>query len=309
MQDPLLAGLRPVVTTFGSPMSLGDDARIAQAFALGAWPTSSRDSVLDRVKRDMAVTAARWHGAVHSASGDYVPGDVLRLRSLAGSWLLHLVTSERINTDGNRERLPESELEREWVALELLYASVPYVLTADAALGIMASQPPDTDLLHALQLPYPAVVVFFSQPFQVPDELVGGEERLAQQWVAPGTIHGLLTGEEPDPEQAPQHIRFGTIAAYRRNPLSVTGVVLTAGLDGSLGDLVVFVLAAPTARSSSPRTPRRRSSAKSFVGAPFAGSSPGGRSPAFASSTHHGCTRRGLPRRARPRQAPRRRPI
>ncbi len=155
--------------------------------------------------RDLAVTERRWRGAIRTGGGEYLPGDVLRLRALAGSWLVDLATSNWNHEDGRTERLANPD--REMAALELLYASVPYFLPASAALGILASQPPEPSLLAELRLPYPAVAVFFGEAFEVPGPLVGGEERLANQRTASTTIPDLLMGEEGDPEQAPEHIR------------------------------------------------------------------------------------------------------
>lgn len=240
--------MRTELTTFGSPLSLRQDADLSQGFALGGWRSQRWEQgvALRAIERDLAVTERRWRGATRTTAGEYLPGDVLRLRALAGTWLVDAATSDWTNhKDGRVE--PLADPSREWAALELLYAGVPYFLPASAALGIMASQPPDWSLLAELRLPYPAVAVFFSEAFEVPDGLVGGEERLADQHLAPTTIPDLLKGEESDPRQAPKHIRLATLAAYRRKPLALVGVVLTAGFDGALADLVMFVLAEPQA--------------------------------------------------------------
>ena len=58
---------------------------------------------------------------------------------------------------------------------------------------------------------------------------------------------GLLpVADEPPSEDGPSHIRFATLAAYRGHPLSVSGVILTADFDGSMSDLVAFVLGLST---------------------------------------------------------------
>lgn len=235
------------LTTFGSPMSLAEDARLSELLSLGAWPSRIVTPVglAPALERDLAVTSHRWRGAQRSAAGDYVPGDVLRLRALAGTWLLDLAT--RPWEDGKGRQRRRADASRELAIADLLHVSVPYFLPATAALGILASQPPDADLVVDLRLPYPAVAVWFSAPFGVPEELRGGEDTLLAKWMSDRTIRDVLTGSEPSPHDAPTHIRFATLAAYRGRPLSVVGVVLCGELDGTLSDLAVFVLEEPAA--------------------------------------------------------------
>ena len=234
-------------TTFGAPMSIAEDAWLSEAFALGAWPSRSL-SIADAaavVERDMAITNNRWKGATRSMSGEYVPGDVVRLRALTAMWLLNLATGVWQGPSGKEDHLADTD--RELAMIELVYASVPYFLPAAPALGVMASQPPDAALVGELHLPYPAVAVFFSAPFEVPPELRGGEEQLASKTLPSQTVRDVLVGEEPSSQDGPGHIRFGTLAAYRGQPLSVSGLILTADFDGTLSDLVAFVLADPIA--------------------------------------------------------------
>lgn len=231
-------------------MSLGDDTQIARALALAAWPNPhpSLGALTRAVERDLALTGRRWRGADRSTSEsqDFVPGDVLRLRALSATWALNLAGSDWKTTDGNPGPLPSSD--REVRLAQLLYAAVPYFLPAGPAIGILGSRPPDESLVGRLQLPYPAVAVYFSRPLEVPDQLRGGEERLASQVGTPTTIRDVLAGDaSPDPLDAPTYIRFGTLAAYRGKPLSVAGVVLTAQLDGTLDNLALWILADPVA--------------------------------------------------------------
>lgn len=237
-------------TTFGAPMSIAEDAWLSEAFALGAWPSRrlAIGGVAAAIERDVAITNNRWKGATRSTSGEYVPGDVVRLRALAATWLLDLATTDWQNSSGAQGQLPDKD--RELAMIELLYAAVPYFLPAAPALGVMASQPPEAALIRELHLPYPAVAVFFSAPFEVPHELRGGEEQLAARNTSGRTVRDVLIGEDPSPEDGPSHIRFATLAAYRGHPLSASGVILTADFDGSLSDLVAFVLADPIAKTT-----------------------------------------------------------
>lgn len=235
-------------TTFGAPMSIAEDAWLSEAFALGAWPsrTLALAGVAAAIERDIAITNNRWKGATRSTSGEYVPGDVVRLRALTATWLLDLATADWQDSSGGEGQLPDKD--RELAMIELLYASVPYFLPAAPALGVMASQPPDAALIRELHLPYPAVAVFFSAPFEIPPELRGGEEQLASRSVPSHTVRDVLVGEPPSSEDGPSHIRFATLAAYRGQLLSVVGVIVTADFDGTLSDLVSFVLADPIAK-------------------------------------------------------------
>jgi hypothetical protein len=97
-----------------------------------------------------------------------------------------------------------------------------------------------------LHLPYPAVAVFFGSEFEVPDDLCGGETALDDKIRHPVTLEQVLAGATPPACQGPAHIRFGTLAARRRQPLAIVGVVLTAGVDGTLGDLALFLLSKPS---------------------------------------------------------------
>lgn len=229
-------------------MALADDAAIAQGLALAAWtnPHVSLPALTRAIERDIALTSRRWRGADRTTSQELVPGDVLRLRALAATWLFNLAGGDWKTPDGKAVPLPTTD--REVALIGLLYASVPYFLPAGPAIGILGSRPPDEDLVGRLQLPYPAVAVYFSRPLEVPDELRGGEERLANQLRTPATIRDVLVGDaSADPLDAPTHIRFGTLSAYRGKPLSVAGVVLSAQLDGTLGNLALWVLADPVA--------------------------------------------------------------
>lgn len=229
-------------------MALADDAAIAQALALAAWtnPHSTINALTRAIERDIALTSRRWRGADRTTSEDFVPGDVLRLRALSATCLLNLGLGDWSTPDGESVPLPTAN--RELSLAQLLYAAVPYFLPAGPAIGILGSRPPDESLVGRLQLPYPAVAVYFSRPLEVPDELRGGEERLANQLRTPTTIHDVLAGDaSADPLDAPTYIRFGTLSAYRGNPLSVAGVILTAQLDGTLANLALWILADPIA--------------------------------------------------------------
>jgi hypothetical protein len=98
----------------------------------------------------------RSGAASDAASGLFVPGDVLRLRVLVGTWLLTLRDPTPVTHDGQPVGSEEAyEPEREDGVLQLLYGATPYFLRASAAYGIMASQPPDAELLAELRLPLP----------------------------------------------------------------------------------------------------------------------------------------------------------
>lgn len=239
------------LSTFGSPLSLAEDADLSRCISLGAWPSPlpTTGAVTRAIQRDLEITDRRWRGAQRATSGEFVPGDILRQRALAASWLFHQAGGEWRAVDG--EVGPHPEPSRELALLQLLYAAVPHFLPAGAALGIMASRPPESSLVGDLRLPYPAVAVYFSEPFEVPDGLRGGEGVLGDRVTSPFSTVDVLAGAVPAPDHAPQHIRNATIGAYRGESLSIVGVVLTSSADGDLGDLVVFLVdepAAPTTR-------------------------------------------------------------
>lgn len=201
--------------------------------------------------RDNALTDNRWRGVERRQSGPFVPGDVLRLRVLVGTWLLTLRDPTLVSHDGQPAGSEQVyEPEREDAMLQLLYGATPYFLPASAAYGIMASQPPEAELLDELRLPYPAVAVFFAGEFDVPAELQGGEEVLRTRERAGPTLAEVLAGKTPWANQAPAHIRFPTLSVVRGHETAVAGVVLTATEDGNLDDLVLFVLSKPRPRDA-----------------------------------------------------------
>jgi len=237
--------------TFGSALRLADDVAISRALSDGSWPRSTLPELSRAMLRDMALTDHRWRAGERRQSGPFVPGDVLRLRVLAGTWLLKLRDPQQRDSMLSTEysgpgAIPEPyEPEREDAMLRLLYGAMPYFLPASAAYGIMASQPPEVELLAELRLPYPAVAVFFAAEFDVPPELQGGEEILRSRERGGPTLAQALAGEAPWENQAPTFIRFPTLSAMRGEAMAVVGVVLTSTESGELGDLVLFVLSKP----------------------------------------------------------------
>lgn len=235
------------VCTFGSALSIGQDAAITKELRQGSWPCAFGDAkqLLAAVERDLTITSRRWRGN-HRTGGDYVPGDVLAIRARSALWLASLAYGGEWRDQKGQPiaALPPSARRDETLA-GLLYAAVPNFLPASAALGVLASHPPEGSLLGELRLPFPAVAVFFGSDFDVPDELVGGEDLLARRDFPPFTVDDVLAGQTPLPDHAPNCVRFATLAAYRRQPLAIAGVVLTADGDGRLGDLVAFIVSKP----------------------------------------------------------------
>jgi hypothetical protein len=96
-----------------------------------------------------------------------VPGDVVALRAFAVTADLarvadyrHVVAARERSTDPGDRRVWESAVNRSALCLadtRALFEAVPHYLDADAAVGILASRPPDPSTLAAVRLPHPRI--------------------------------------------------------------------------------------------------------------------------------------------------------
>jgi hypothetical protein len=101
---------------------------------------------------------------------DFVPGDVAALRVGAGKPIL--IRGWQTDTHGGTHRMMlELRDLRQYPMKTLdlvdLTSAVPYFIPTTAALGVLASHPPDHDLQQRLRLPFDRVLVVFGADLQL----------------------------------------------------------------------------------------------------------------------------------------------
>jgi hypothetical protein len=126
---------------------------------------------LDCLTRDeqLRTASGRWVPG-HPDPDQFVPGDVAAVRVGAGKAIL--ISSWRTDPHGNRLRVRFERsdlLQQQLKALDLpdLTAAVPYFIPTAAALGVLASRPPDPQLLEELRLPFERVFVLFGADLEL----------------------------------------------------------------------------------------------------------------------------------------------
>lgn len=108
-----------------------------------------------------------------------------------------------------------------------LFDAVPHFLDSDAAVGILASRPPDSDALAGLALPHPRIAVYFDRPLELGVELQDWPEN----WDVLTDLRGAPVGRT-------------AIGDLRAMGGAIEGVVLTEAPGGGLVDEVVWLISA-----------------------------------------------------------------
>ncbi len=126
---------------------------------------------LDCFTRDEQLRKAsgRWVPG-HPDPAEFVPGDVAAVRVGAGKPIL--ISGWRADPHGNRLRVLfelSDLLEQQLKALDLIdvTTAVPYFIPTAAALGVLASHPPDPQLQQQLRLPFNRVFVLFGADLEL----------------------------------------------------------------------------------------------------------------------------------------------
>src|SRR6266536_3222399 len=163
----------PIRSTFGTPSS-SDEAEeilglagVAEQMVHDHEVEAALRRVQAQLKRDRLLVEAggRWRPGIPDPV-EFIPGDVLALRSLAITTTLNQPTSllelssipslADVDRTGMRRIAQVLASQVSWIA-----SGAPYWLGVRDTIGILASRPPDPDLLATLRLPFPLVSVYF----------------------------------------------------------------------------------------------------------------------------------------------------
>jgi hypothetical protein len=153
-------------------------AKVQEAgFGHGRWPWLQLNSselhelLLRHSVRDYAL--ARISGRWQAGSPDpaaLLPGDIAPIRGV--------VTGNTIQAYRNSERRFYPDPVREFVLRTwlrqalLLQEAVPFYLSDLGVSSVLASRPPDPELVESIRLPFLAVVAFFEHELQLPEGMV-----------------------------------------------------------------------------------------------------------------------------------------
>ncbi len=193
---------------------------------------------LDCLTRDeqLRTASGRWVPG-HPDPDQFVPGDVAAVRVGAGKPIL--LSGWRADPHGNRLRVFfqfSDLLQHQLKALDLLdlTAAVPNFLPTAAALGVLASRPPDPQLLQELRLPFERIFVLFgvdpqlADPASPPWPLPQGPGRPRNDW------HHQIRWDRPDPgpRRPARHPAAGgppptTTATWTQGPSQPEDAMLT----------------------------------------------------------------------------------
>jgi len=265
-RSPLL-GLppEPAQSTFGENLTFGDlialDALPDRARRLRALAdtdqTVSRTltRLRDQVNADLTLMRAtrRWRPGLPDPA-TFVPGDVVVLRSLATQGLVTTAVNTYnalgagVRAAGEWNPAADSQATRRLRAGLYLYAStaawtldaVPYFLPVTTAVGILASHPPDPDLLTTLRLPFPVVTVYFGADLAFDERFLRWSSTLGRpERREPVELAARVTGQPiPTPATSDLTTAIRDLGGY------LTGVTLFAGEHGGIAEDVAFVVAA-----------------------------------------------------------------
>ncbi|MDQ3569839.1 MAG: hypothetical protein M3396_04295 [Actinomycetota bacterium] len=207
------------------------------------------DALFALARRDAAIAWASGRWRPGRADPDhYVPGDVVALRAFAVTADLARVAGYRQVTD-TRERSGDPGQHQVWETAvnrsalcladtRALFEAVPHYLDADAAVGILASRPPDPGVVGALRLPHPRIAVYFGRVMELGGDL--------HDWPRAWDHDTDLVGRPTD-------VRTG-MGDLRALGGGIEGVVLTEAAGGGLADEVLWLISAnpdPTKPGSS----------------------------------------------------------
>jgi hypothetical protein len=167
-------------------------AQLRQDGRLAGQTPHAIQQALDCFTRDeqLRTASGRWQPG-HPDPQEFVPGDVAAVRVGAGKAIL--LSGWRADPHGHRLRvlfeLPDLAAQQLKV-LDLLdlTAAVAYFLPTAAALGVLASHPPDPQLLDQLRLPFQRVLVLFGADLELDPDVYRWPADFPWQQLPPHSI-------------------------------------------------------------------------------------------------------------------------
>ena len=224
-------------SAFGIQPRLLGDAELAVAWNGFAAMVRRLDGLFAQAQRDAAIAWAsgRWRPG-YPDPDRYVPGDVAALRGFAvAADLARVASYQRViaaiprHGPAHDDMVWRSAVSRTLTCLadtEALYDAVPHFLDADAAVGILASHPPEPADLAELRLPYPRIAVWFGRVLEVGAEL--------HDWPSEWDHLSDLSGQ-------PTSMRT-VVGDLRALGGGIEGAVLTERPGGGLADEVMWLV-------------------------------------------------------------------
>ena len=219
-------------STFGHAARTASAAEVALLAGGPAAAGAEWDRLFALARADAAVAVASGRWVVGRPDPDrYVPGDVVALRSFSVTADLALSRQHLEMLDSGLLPPEAAELAARRAAMWIvdtarLYAAVPHFVDADAAGGLLASQPPGPDVLGELRLPFPTIAVFLGRPVELPPE--------ACVWPVDWETHVDLAGRPTDVETC--------LGELRARGGGIEGVVLSERPGGGLHDDVLWIV-------------------------------------------------------------------
>lgn len=253
-------------STFGDP-STADEQSV-----IDALPTRRRHLVPaeqlplvtlaleDELLADFQLVQAggRWRPHTYDPEA-FVPGDVVALRYFSLHPNLRRVDSILAQwASGQLGPATQDRMDLLWHGraitslVKLCQHAAAYYLPVTSAQAILASTPPDAELLAGIRLPFPAVSIYFGADLEIPPPFLRWSEHLDTSRATTARLLDQLTDpvftDPYQPTLAAQHgrphrARRDLTQAMRDLGGHLSGVTLLANEDGTLADQVVWTVA------------------------------------------------------------------
>jgi hypothetical protein len=241
----------PIRSTFGTANNSDEAEEILRLAGVAERmvPDHEVEAALRRVraqhKRDRLLVEAggRWRPGIPDPV-EFIPGDVLALRALAITSTANQATSllelssipslaEADRTDMRRiAQVLASQVS--WIA-----SAAPYWLGVRDAVGILASRPPDPDLLAILRLPFRVVSVYFGADLAFDQRFLAWSDSMDLPERFEAALYCEWLAQNPDQAEGDLERQIRDRGGY------LTGVTMLAG-PGQIGlaDCVLWHAAA-----------------------------------------------------------------
>jgi hypothetical protein len=253
--------------------TFGDAATVDEQSVIDALPVFARglppaEEVMglalrleDELLADHQVVEAggRWRPRTYDPEA-FLPGDVLALRYFSLIPSMRRVDSIIAALGSGRWKPGDQDgIDLFWHCRTILshvnrvQHAASYYLPVQSAQAILASTPPDAELMASIRLPFPAVTVYFGADLEIPPAFQRWSEhldtsraqtsRLLEQITDPAYPDPYLPGFGAQPPGTPHQARRDLTQAMRDLGGYLSGVTLLAEEDGSLADQVLWTVA------------------------------------------------------------------